>query len=139
VHPFAAEDASDLAVGELRLLARPSKLGAARDYARRFAAAFGLDEDDCYDFVFATNEAVTNAIKHGAPDEQGYIRLRMHADGDRLTLAVRDYGTFIPPLHDENPTRDGGRGFSLMTSFMDEVRVHIEPGCTTIYLSKTRA
>ncbi len=42
----------------------------------------------------AFNEAVTNAIRHGAPDEHGHIHLSVLVDGERLTLAVRDYGTF---------------------------------------------
>jgi serine/threonine-protein kinase RsbW len=125
---------------ELLLPARSSELGAARKYAGEAATAFGLDSDSSHDFVYAVNEAVTNAIRHGAPDAQGLIRLSVVADADRLTLAVRDYGTFvIPPTSPAvvpAPTSERGRGLGLMARFTDELRLSIRPGGTTVSLSK---
>jgi anti-sigma regulatory factor (Ser/Thr protein kinase) len=84
---------------ELRVPARASKLGAARDFAHEAAAAFGFDAERCFEFAYAANEAVTNAIRHGRPDEHGHIHVSVLADDERLTLTVRDYGTFagVPP------------------------------------------
>lgn len=125
----------------LRLPARPSKLGAAREYVHRAAAAFGLDAERCEEVVFAVNEAVTNAIRHGAPDEHGHIHLSVRIDGDRLTLAVRDCGTFLASRVDPAGAAgaERGRGFALMTHVMDAVQLCVAPGSTTVLLSKARA
>jgi stage II sporulation protein AB (anti-sigma F factor) len=137
---------ASLPVSELRLPARGSELSAARQYVDEAAAAFGFDADGRYECVFAVNEAVTNAIRHGAPDEQGLIHLSVVADGDRLTFAVRDWGMFAIPVWDgtipaleTTMSSEHGRGFALMDSLMDEVLLHLEPGSTVIRLSKVRA
>jgi serine/threonine-protein kinase RsbW len=132
-------EASSHAVSELRLPARPSELSAAREYAEEAAAAFGLDADGCYEFVFAVNEAVTNAIRHGTPDRQGQIHLSIAASADRLTFVVRDCGTFVPFIRVSNSRSEHGRGLALMAKLVDEVQLCSEPGGTTVRLSKARA
>jgi serine/threonine-protein kinase RsbW len=124
---------------ELHVLARRSELGVARKYAEDVAAAFGLDEDSRYEFVYAVNEAVTNAIRHGASDEEDMIHMSIIADAERLTFAVHDQGTFVMPEVDGIETSEGGRGLALMASLVDEVDVHIDPGGTTVRLSKVRS
>src|SRR5438105_9413193 len=121
---------------ELHLLARRSELGIARKYAEDVAAAFGLTEDSRYEFVYAVNEAVTNAIRHGASDEEDMIHMSIVTDTDRLTFAVRDQGTFVMPEVDGAEASAGGRGLALMASLVDEVEVHIDPAGTTVRLSK---
>jgi serine/threonine-protein kinase RsbW len=127
---------------ELRLPAEQSQLAAARTFARQAAAAYGLDGDGCYEFAYAVNEAVTNAIRHGLPDERGFIRVTITAEADRLTCAVRDWGTFTPPTEGTVASSDAaaehGRGLMLMRILMDEVRLHTSSGGTTVYLSKVR-
>src|SRR5271166_2694030 len=123
---------------ELPLPARRSELGAARQYAADGAEAFGLDEASCYEFVVAVNEAVTNAIRHGASDEKGLIHLSIVADADCLTFAIRDRGTFVMPDLDSSVGSEHGRGLALMASLVDEVQLEIEPGGTTLRLSKAR-
>src|SRR6184192_3379226 len=123
---------------ELHVLARRSELGVARKYAEDVAQAFGLDPDSRYEFVYAVNEAVTNAIRHGASDEEDMIHMSITADADRLTFAVRDRGTFVMPEADAPEVSEGGRGLALMASLVDEVDLHIDPGGTTVRLSKAR-
>jgi anti-sigma regulatory factor (Ser/Thr protein kinase) len=123
---------------ELLVPARRSELGMARKFAGDVATKFGLDADTRYEFVYAVNEAVTNAIKHGASDEEGMIHLRIVAQADRLTFAVHDRGTFTMPVLDSDATSQGGRGLALMASLVDEVELHIGPGGTTVRLHKTR-
>jgi anti-sigma regulatory factor (Ser/Thr protein kinase) len=137
-----ASEATPRALGELRLPAHASKLRLARAYARHTAAAFGLDAERCDELVYAVNEAVTNAIRHGAPDEHGSIGLLALADGDSLTIAVRDYGTFAgaalhAPPSDAVPA-EGGRGFALMTELADTVELCVGARSTTVHLSKAR-
>jgi anti-sigma regulatory factor (Ser/Thr protein kinase) len=124
---------------ELRLPARRSELGLARQYAREAAAAFGLDADASYQFVYAVNEAVTNAIRHGVPDGQGMICLSVVADAERLTFTVQDHGTFVAVSPELSFMSERGRGFALMASLTDEVELCVEPGRTTVRLSKVAA
>jgi anti-sigma regulatory factor (Ser/Thr protein kinase) len=135
----AERDAASLTASELCLPAWPSELDVARTYAGEAAAAFGLDAHSSYEFVCAVNEAVTNAIRHGAPDAQGLIRLSIVADADRLTFAVRDYGTFMMPILDPATKSEHGRGLALMASFVNEIQLCTKPGSTTVSLSKAHA
>ena len=125
------------ATSELRLTAQPSQLGLAREYARAAALAFGFDDERCYDVVCAFNEAVTNAIRHGRPDERGQIDLSVQSDNERLTLAVRDYGKFVA-IAAASPSAEGGRGFALMDALMDDVELRISTASTPVCLSKDR-
>jgi len=130
--PVASSRSSD----ELRLRAQPSELKLARDYARQAATAFGFDDDGCYEFVYAVNEAVTNAIRHGAPDARGSIRLSVSSEADRLMFTVRDWGRFATSLESSASTSAHGRGFALMANLVDEVHLRIEPEGTIVTLSK---
>ncbi len=123
---------------ELRLPAHASELARARDYASEAASAFGLGERDRFQFVFAVNEAVTNAIRHGTPDVAGTIGLRIDATGDRLTLAVCDCGPFVVPAATEELMPDHGRGLELMATLMDDFEVSAEPAGTVVRLGKRR-
>lgn len=135
----AERDSASPTASELRLPARRSALGVARRYAGEAAAAFGFDAELRFEFVYAVNEAVTNAIRHGAPNAQGLICLSIVADADRLTFAVRDYGTFVVPIPDPATKSEHGRGLAMMASFVDEVQLCTMPGSTTVTLSKARA
>jgi serine/threonine-protein kinase RsbW len=123
---------------QLRLAAQPSSLSAARQYSEEEAAAFGISAEGSFEVAFAVNEAVTNAIRHGAPDDRGCISLSVSLDADCLTVAVHDHGTFRPPP-ESSMSSEHGRGLALMAALMDDVRVQAQPGSTTIYLTKSRA
>jgi serine/threonine-protein kinase RsbW len=138
VQAWVERDTASLAPGELHLPASVSALNAARRYVEEVAAAFGFDADRRFELVFAVNEAVTNAIRHGAPDEQGSISLSAVADVDRLTFVVRDGGTFAMPILDADTRSEHGRGLALMASVVDEIRLCIKPGSTIVRLSKAR-
>jgi anti-sigma regulatory factor (Ser/Thr protein kinase) len=118
------------------LPAQPSGLRVARAYAHEAGLAFGLDADACHDFALAANEAVTNAIRHGAPDEHGHIHLSVAADAGRLTFSVRDHGSFSARSPATTTIGEGGRGMSIMASLMDEVQICITPESTTVQLCK---
>ncbi len=124
---------------EMSLPARSSELASARAFTDRAAGAFGLDAVGSFELVYAVNEAVTNAIRHGAPDAHGTIHLSVSEDGDELTITVRDFGTFAPAPARPTASCEHGRGFALMARFADKVDVWIGPGGTAVSLSKGRA
>jgi anti-sigma regulatory factor (Ser/Thr protein kinase) len=67
------------------------------------------------------------------------IHMSIAADAERLTFCVRDRGTFVMPEVDADESSPGGRGLALMASLVDEVDLHIDPGGTTVRLTKLRA
>jgi anti-sigma regulatory factor (Ser/Thr protein kinase) len=142
VPAFAEPDGSGSLSSELCLPAQRTQLAGARRFVAQTAAGFGLDSDGCYEFAYAVNEAVTNAIRHGRPDGRGLIHISITADDGWITCSVRDYGTFVspsldPPAGSARPI-ENGRGFALMKSLVDDVQLEVAPGRTIVRLSKAR-
>jgi serine/threonine-protein kinase RsbW len=135
---LSPDPAADFAPRHCRLEAKASELGRAREYADRAAASFGFDEAERFQLVFALNEAVTNAIRHGGADEAGTIGLYIAAEGDCLVLDVCDCGRFVTASEDDDPMADHGRGFALMGKLMDHVQVRSTAEGTTVRLGKRR-
>jgi anti-sigma regulatory factor (Ser/Thr protein kinase) len=98
----------------------------------------GFDDRATHEIVFAVNEAVTNAIRHGKPDQTGTIGLLIEHAGDGLTVVVSDSGSFIPSVSDGSPMADQGRGFVFMASLMDQVDLVRCPEGTLVRLRKDR-
>jgi anti-sigma regulatory factor (Ser/Thr protein kinase) len=123
---------------EVRLPAVPAQLVIAREHVERAALAAGFDDRATHEIVFAVNEAVTNAIRHGKPDDTGTIGLLIEHDGDGLTVVVSDSGSFIPSVPDGSPMAEQGRGFVFMSSLMDHVDLVRCPEGTLVRLRKHR-
>jgi anti-sigma regulatory factor (Ser/Thr protein kinase) len=121
-----------------RLPATASVLRRVRRCADDAAAEFGFSHSERYEFVFAINEAVTNAIRHGRPDPDGMIGLRIDADGDMLICSVSDSGCFRLGLAGDDPLAETGRGFTLMAELTDQVELSSTPAGTTVRLHKRR-
>ena len=134
----AAPDTDCFRPRELRLPATVTQLSSARRYAKDAAEAFGFEGDSLFAFVFAANEAVTNAIRHGKPDAEGMIGLWITAEGDRLTITVRDRGPFVASAPHVDALDDHGRGFGLMATLMDEFEVSANEQGTVVRLTKRR-
>jgi serine/threonine-protein kinase RsbW len=135
-HPKPADFFSPF---ELRLPATGSELRSARDSVADAAAAFGLQPRARYEFVYAVNEAVTNAIKHGSPDRDGMIGLRVDCEGDSIVCSVSDCGPWVSPQTDTTlDSGEGGRGLVLMSALTDEVELSVEPKATVVRLRKRR-
>jgi len=124
---------------DMRLPARPGELKRARDCVAAAAADFGFTRKAAYELVFAVNEAVTNAIKHGSPQGDGTVGLTIDADGDALVCTVRDAGPFIQPAeHPEPHSAESGRGFEFMSALTDEFELLVKPAATIVRLRKLR-
>ncbi len=120
--------------GDLLLPAHSSWLQTARRHVELVAQRAGLDAQRSARFVYAVNEAVTNAIRHGKPDGEGRISLRTVLEDSSLIVHVRDSGSFSMPSTPPGQDAESGRGFALMSSFADEVRLDLRPGATTVTL-----
>jgi anti-sigma regulatory factor (Ser/Thr protein kinase) len=121
---------------DLRVAATPSELVRVREHVADCASALGLDGNGRRDLVLAANEAATNAIRHGTPDEEGTIRVRIGAEDGFVTFAVSDCGPFVCDVGNRGPLAENGRGFTLITKLVDEVQLSIGRQHTTLRLFK---
>ncbi len=126
----------------------PSK-SANEALARMTAAAFAAQLDptmeELGDIKTAVSEAVTNCIVHAYPDSIGRVSMRLRIlDGGVLEISVRDWGRGIEnveramqPLFTTGGEDRSGMGFTIMSSFMDKLRVRSAPGKgTTVTLQR---
>ena len=91
------------------------------------------------------SEAVTNAIIHGYEDNSGEVLLECVIKNDTVYIKIEDKGKGIEnieeamsPLYTSKPDLGrSGLGFTVMESFMDEVKVSSKVGIgTTIEMTK---
>jgi anti-sigma regulatory factor (Ser/Thr protein kinase) len=123
---------------EVWLTAEPTELAEMRRLADAAAASCGLNGSERFEFAFAVNEAVSNAIEHGSPSPEGTIRLRFAEEKDALVFCVKDYGKFSPqPKIEESPS-DRGRGLALMASMVEEFGLCRDSTGTLVRLVKRR-
>lgn len=107
-------------------------------FARVVVAAFASQLDptieEIADIKTAVSEAVTNAIIHGYEDSMGLVFVTCKINGNRLEIIVEDNGCGIDnieqarePLFTSKPELErSGMGFTVMETFMDEVKVYSE-------------
>lgn len=124
---------------ELALCAHPAELPVARRFFDAAAEEFGLDERARYQATSAANEAVSNAIRHGAPLPGGVIYLAATAEDGELVCTVHDGGGFrLIGGPDPDPWAEQGRGFPLMSLLVDEVAIDTGSDGTVVRLSTRR-
>ncbi len=108
----------------------------ARAAVSCFAAQLDPTLDELGDIKTAVSEAVTNCIVHGYPDTIGTVTLRARIlPGGVLEIMVRDHGRGIAdvdkarePMYTTGGAERSGMGFTIMESFMTELRVRSTPG-----------
>jgi stage II sporulation protein AB (anti-sigma F factor) len=117
----------------------------ARGAAAVFAAQLDPTLDELGDIKTAVSEAVTNCIVHAYPDAIGTITMRLRSlEGGILEIMVRDRGCGIEdierartPMYTTGGDDRSGMGFTIMESFMTQMRVTSTPGKgTTVYLRR---
>ncbi len=105
----------------------------ARYAVSSFCAQLDPTLEELTDIRTAVSEAVTNAIVHGyrdSGDGKIYIKVKIF-EGRGLSVTVKDLGCGIEdislamtPLYTGDPSGErGGMGFSIMESFMDDLKV----------------
>ena len=117
---------------ELKFLSVPENEGFARVAVSAFAVQMDPTLDVLADIKTAVSEAVTNAIVHGYGNETGTVMVSamLLSDG-MLEIAVSDRGKGIgdiaqamQPFFTTQPEKErSGMGFSVMQTFMDQVKV----------------
>lgn len=119
----------------------------ARSSVAAFISVLDPNIEEISDIKTAVSEAVTNCIVHGYKNEIGkvYIHVKIF-EGARIRISVKDKGCGIPdikkamePLYTTCETGErAGLGFSIMESFMDNLKVRSKPGRgTSVTLEKS--
>jgi anti-sigma regulatory factor (Ser/Thr protein kinase)/ketosteroid isomerase-like protein len=115
----------------------PRGLAEGRGFIDRALAEAGFDAVARYQITVATNEAISNAMEHGAPCNDGHFHLAASVEDGSFVFSVRDCGEFehaVSPAAD--PVAERGRGFAFMNLLMDDVRLDAHPGETILRLVK---
>lgn len=117
-------------------------------FARVAVAAFASQLDptieEITDIKTAVSEAVTNAIIHGYDNKTGTVKIETIIKDKELIISISDEGKGIEnveeamqPLYTSRPDLErSGMGFTVMETFMDELKVYSENGKGTKVIMK---
>ena len=129
-----ADDAVD--PGSLQVRADPAELASVRSTLREAAVRAGMDPAAANDLLVAVTEAMTNAITHGRPDEEGRIGLHWGREGDMLAVCVDDRGRFTSYDARDQGREDHGRGIAVMSLLVDDLAIEAREDRTLVRLAK---
>lgn len=130
---------------KLEFPAKSANEGFARASVACFAAQLDPNMEELGDIKTAVSEAVTNCIVHAYPDSLGKIVIKSRLlSGGVIEISVRDKGKGIPdiekarePMYTTGGDDRSGMGFTIMESFMDDLRVKSAVGKgTTVTMRK---
>ena len=117
----------------------------ARSVVSCFALQLNPSISEISDIKTAVSEAVTNAIVHGYPNGKGVIVMECWVEENKLHINIIDDGIGIenveqalePFFTTREEDERSGMGFTIMKSFMDEVKIDSQKGKgTKIYMTK---
>ena len=145
---YAIEQLGDIVFVELPEVG--SEFAKNEAFARISVAAFVAQLDptveEISDIKTAVSEAVTNSIIHGYEDSEGEVIVNCKISGETITIEVSDSGKGIEnieearkPLYTSKPNLErSGMGFTIMESFMDEMKIESIVGLgTKVTMKKT--
>ena len=124
---------------KLEFISKPSNEAFARITVAAFASQLDPTIDELADIKTAVSEAVTNCIIHAYENRQGLIRINAHLSENKIMIQICDNGKGIvnvdaakEPLYTTKPNLErSGMGFTIMESFMDDMKVESIVGLGT--------
>lgn len=124
---------------KLEFKSKTSNEAFARITVAAFVSSLDITIDDLSDIKTAISEAVTNSIIHGYDNEEGIVKINARIFADTLEIEVIDNGKGIEdielarkPLYTSKPDLErSGMGFTIMESFMDDIKVQSLVGLGT--------
>jgi len=112
-------------------------------FARIAVAAFASQLDpsleEIADIKTSISEAVTNSIIHGYEEKNGIIKIECKLFGNSIEIEISDNGKGIediekarePLFTSKSELERSGMGFTIMESFMDDVKIESVLGIGT--------
>ena len=124
---------------KLEFISKSNNEAFARISVAAFAAQLDPTVEELADIKTAVSEAVTNSIIHGYEDTEGIVKVSCKIIGNSIVVEVSDNGKGIEnveearkPLYTSKPDLErSGMGFTIMESFMDEVKIESIVGLGT--------
>ena len=130
---------------KLEIKSKSSNEGFVRVSIAAFASQLDPTIEQIADIKTAVSEAITNCIIHAYDNSEGIIKINAYLTKEAIEIEIIDFGKGIDniemarqTLYTSKPDADrSGMGFTIMESFMDELRVEsiINMG-TKIYMKK---
>jgi len=117
---------------ELRVPAKPERLGLVRAVVKRAAEMTGIDADSIEQLVIAVNEACMNVIQHAYGEQStGDIILEIFYNGTQIRYRLVDFAAPVDlkkvKSRDLEDIRPGGLGVHFISEIMDEISMgHLE-------------
>ena len=116
---------------KLEILSKSANESFARIAVAAFVSQIDPTIEELADIKTAVSEAVTNSIIHGYEEKEGIIYITCILKNREITIEVKDNGIGIEniemakePLYTSKPELErSGMGFTIMESFMDEVKI----------------
>ena len=116
---------------KLEFLSKSNNEAFARITVAAFASQLDPTIEELADIKTAVSEAVTNCIIHGYEDKEGIIKINCKLTSNSILIEISDSGKGIEdinmakePLYTSKPDLErSGMGFTIMESFMDEVKI----------------
>lgn len=130
---------------KLEMKSKSSNEAFARVTVAAFASQLDPTFEELADIKTAVSEAVTNSIIHGYENKDGVIHINCRLFEKTIEIEIIDYGKGIEnieiakqPLYTSKPELErSGMGFTIMESFMDEMKVESIFGMgTKIFMKK---
>ena len=130
---------------KLEFLSKATNEAFARLTVAAFASQLDPTIEELADIKTAVSEAVTNCIIHAYENKQGIIRINAKLKENEIIIEISDNGKGIEnvdiakePLYTTKPNLErSGMGFTIMESFMDNMKVESIVGLgTKVTLSK---
>ena len=123
----------------LEFLSKSSNESFARIAVAAFVAQLDPTIDEISDIKTAVSEAVTNCIIHGYEEKEGIVKIECRLFANSIEIEISDNGKGIEniekarqALYTSKPELErSGMGFTIMESFMDEVKIESVLGLGT--------
>ena len=124
---------------KLELMSKSSNEAFARIAVAAFVSQLDPSIEEIADIKTAVSEAVTNCIIHAYEEKEGIIYVTCTLKNREVTVEVKDNGIGIEnidmakePLYTSKPELErSGMGFTIMDSFMDEMKIESIVGMGT--------
>jgi len=124
---------------KLEFLSKSNNESFARITIAAFVAQLDPTIEEISDIKTAVSEAVTNSIIHGYEEKEGMVKIECKLFANSIEIEILDEGKGIEnvekarqALYTSKPELErSGMGFTIMESFMDEVKIESVLGIGT--------
>ena len=124
---------------KLEFLSKSNNEGFARIVVACFASQMDPTIEEIADIKTAVSEAVTNSIIHAYPNGEGIVKVIAKLYEDEIEIEISDTGIGINDIEEakeplytsKSGLERSGMGFTIMESFMDNLRVESIVGLGT--------